>query len=48
MTMTFPRNLAEIDVRWIDSILPFPVSDFRMQRISEGYMSDEYRVLMEP
>ena len=46
--MIFPRNLAEIDVTWIDSILPFPVSDFRMQRISEGYMSDVYRVLMEP
>ena len=46
--MTLPRDILTIDVKWLKDLLPFPVSAFQVEKLADGYMSDVYRLHIEP
>ena len=43
-----PCRILDITTDWLADLLPFPVASFQVRKIGNGYMSDVYRLLLEP
>jgi len=48
MAMEVPHCITDITAPWLAGVLSFPVTDFGIQKIGGGYMSDVYRLRLKP